>query len=65
MREVFGYGIAHWESGKRLTCTGRKVYDSKSAAAGALTRYKKQYDPRWHEYKPEEFEIVALVPCYE
>lgn len=65
MREVFGYGIAHQVTGKRLVSTGRKVYDSRSAAQGAITRCKKRYDERYQNQNPDDFEVVNLVPCYE
>jgi len=64
--EVFGYGIAHKWTGKRLVSTGRKVYDSRGAASGALSRAKKVYDPVYQrDQNPEEFEVVALVPHYD
>lgn len=66
MKEVFGYGVAHRATGERLCQTGRKVYDSKSAASSALNRAKKLYDPNFpHDQNPDDFEVVSLVPCYE
>lgn len=63
MKEVFGYGVAHKVTGVRLGTTGRKVYDSRGAASGALIRAKKDYDPVYHrDQNPEEFEVVELVP---
>lgn len=68
VREVFGYGVAHKVTGKRLPL-GRKVYDSKSAASGQLGAARKCWNRNIengrHEFNgginPNECEVVALV----
>jgi hypothetical protein len=61
MTVVFGYGVAHKVTGEPLA-TGRNSYDTKNAASGALTRYRKKlYDERYHTYHPDDFEVVPLV----
>ena len=66
MTEIFGYGIAHKTTGKKLS-SGRKCYDSKGAASGALTRAKKlqahyiKHGLGQFAVNPEECEVVALV----
>ncbi|ANA49347.1 hypothetical protein PMW_222 [Pseudomonas phage phiPMW] len=66
--EVFGYGVAHKLTGKRLPL-GRKVYDSKSAASGQLGAARKCWNGNIENGRPEynrdmdpnECEVVALV----
>lgn len=63
MSEVFGYAVANKVTGKRAP-TSRCVYDSKSAASGALTRLKKQMKmyPDWYpDTVVEELHVVSLV----
>lgn len=75
MSEVFGYSAAHKDTGERLLTLSRKVYDSKSAASGGLTRVKKCYmrDARhfseqeraryYYDQNPEDFVVVELIAC--
>ncbi|WCO82060.1 hypothetical protein vBPpSSYP_78 [Pseudomonas phage vB_PpS_SYP] len=64
---IFGYGVAHKVTGKRLAL-GRGAYDTKNAASAALNKSRKSYD--WHiengyqyygDLNPHECIVVPLV----